>query len=49
MRGVNLELTDYDRRTALHVASAEGQTEIVRFLLAIARVCPDPIDRFVSF
>ncbi|KAI6170683.1 No extended memory [Aphelenchoides bicaudatus] len=46
IRGVNLEQPDYDKRTALHVASSEGQIEIVKFLLGIARVKADPVDRW---
>jgi glutaminase len=45
IRGVNLELADYDMRTALHVAASEGQMEIVKFLLDVAKVKPDPVDR----
>lgn len=40
--------SDYDQRTALHVAAAEGHSEIVRFLVNIARVKIDPKDRYVN-
>ncbi|KAK4418636.1 Integrin-linked protein kinase [Sesamum alatum] len=33
MKGVNTNLADYDKRTALHLASCEGCTEIVILLL----------------
>ncbi|KAL0428877.1 UNVERIFIED_CONTAM: hypothetical protein Sradi_0513700 [Sesamum radiatum] len=33
MKGVNTNLADYDKRTALHLASCEGCTEIVVLLL----------------
>eukprot|EP00742_Colponemidia_sp_Colp-10_P009115 GILJ01009914.1.p1 GENE.GILJ01009914.1~~GILJ01009914.1.p1 ORF type:complete len:506 (+),score=62.92 GILJ01009914.1:17-1534(+) len=43
--GVNLNSTDYDGRTALHLASAEGHASIVHFLLSQGAK-PDPIDRW---
>ncbi|KAI6211524.1 No extended memory [Aphelenchoides besseyi] len=46
MRGVDLNLTDYDQRTPLHVAASEGNTEIVKFLLNVARVEVNPLDRW---
>jgi glutaminase len=33
--GIDLNLGDYDNRTALHVAAAEGHLEVVEYLLAI--------------
>ncbi|KAK6325181.1 hypothetical protein J4Q44_G00045230 [Coregonus suidteri] len=36
---------DYDSRTALHVAAAEGHVEVVKFLLEACRVNPVPKDR----
>lgn len=38
--GADLFVSDYDRRTALHLAATEGHTEIVRFLIECA-----PADR----
>lgn len=32
-KGVDINLADYDKRTALHLASCEGCTEIVKLLL----------------
>jgi glutaminase len=32
--GVDLDEADYDGRTCLHLSAAEGQLEIVKFLLA---------------
>ncbi|KAI6206513.1 hypothetical protein M3Y94_00920600 [Aphelenchoides besseyi] len=46
IRGVDLNLTDYDQRTPLHVAASEGNSEIVKFLLNVARVKVDPLDRW---
>lgn len=33
LSGVDVNAVDYDGRSALHVAAAEGHTEVVRFLL----------------
>ena len=41
-----MDSTDYDGRTALHVAAAEGHFEIVKFLLELGRVNPEPQDRW---
>ena len=32
--GVELDETDYDGRTCLHLAAAEGKIDVVKFLLA---------------
>ena len=44
-QGVSLEVADYDRRTAMHLAAAEGHLEIVRYLLAHGASI-NPIDRW---
>jgi len=31
--GVSVDTVDYDKRSALHVAAAEGKVEMVKFLL----------------
>ncbi|CAJ1078721.1 glutaminase kidney isoform%2C mitochondrial isoform X1 [Xyrichtys novacula] len=46
LSSVDMEQKDYDSRTALHVASAEGHTEVVRFLLEACKVNPVPTDRW---
>lgn len=33
LSGVDLNAVDYDGRSALHVAAAEGHIEVIRFLL----------------
>nr|XP_019969113.1 PREDICTED: glutaminase kidney isoform, mitochondrial-like [Paralichthys olivaceus] len=43
---MDMEQRDYDSRTALHVAAAEGHTEVVRFLLEACKVNPVPKDRW---
>ena len=44
-RGIPLEVADYDLRTPLHLAAAEGHLEIVKYLLALG-VAPNPKDRW---
>ena len=46
MQGCDLEMADYDKRTALHLAAAEGHFELALFLLNTAKVKPDPKDRW---
>ncbi|XP_021434874.2 glutaminase kidney isoform, mitochondrial isoform X2 [Oncorhynchus mykiss] len=43
---MDMEQRDYDSRTALHVAAAEGHAEVVSFLLEACKVNPVPIDRW---
>ena len=43
---MNMSERDYDGRTALHVAAAEGQLECVEFLLRHCRVSPSIQDRW---
>lgn len=46
MSSMDMEQRDYDSRTALHVAAAEGHAEVVRFLLEACKVNPVPKDRW---
>ncbi len=45
LSGVDMTQTDYDSRTALHLASAEGHLECVDFLLKYCNVPASPVDR----
>lgn len=44
-RGVDLNAADYDGRSALHLAAAEGQDEVLRYLIA-QKVELNPRDRW---
>ena len=46
-QGVDMNLGDYDGRTALHLAAAEGHARCVKFLLDTCGVKHDPKDRQV--
>ncbi|XP_008281895.1 glutaminase kidney isoform, mitochondrial [Stegastes partitus] len=46
LSAVDMEQTDYDSRTALHIAAAEGQLEAVVFLTEICKVNPHMKDRW---
>ncbi|XP_078612725.1 glutaminase kidney isoform, mitochondrial-like [Branchiostoma floridae x Branchiostoma japonicum] len=46
MLGMDMEVTDYDGRTALHIAAAEGHVQVVRFLLEKCGVRHDLQDRW---
>ncbi len=43
--GVDLSAPDYDGRTALHLAAAENQAEVVRYLIS-RKINLEPIDRW---
>ena len=45
-QGVNMEIGDYDGRTALHLVAAEGHARCVRFLLEVCGVPHDCKDRW---
>lgn len=46
LSGMDMSLADYDSRTALHVAAAEGHYECVEFLLTQCHVPWDVRDRW---
>nr|XP_033791922.1 glutaminase liver isoform, mitochondrial isoform X2 [Geotrypetes seraphini] len=46
LSAMDMEQMDYDSRTALHVAAAEGHTEVVKFLVEACRVNPFVKDRW---
>ncbi|KAL8183762.1 UNVERIFIED_CONTAM: hypothetical protein K2H54_050978 [Gekko kuhli] len=47
LSGMDMEQRDYDSRTALHVAAAEGHVEVVKFLLEACKVNPFPKDSHI--
>uniref|UniRef100_A0A8C4WYM9 glutaminase n=1 Tax=Eptatretus burgeri TaxID=7764 RepID=A0A8C4WYM9_EPTBU len=46
LSAMDMDQKDYDYRTALHVASAEGHLKVVRFLLEVCKVNPLSKDRW---
>lgn len=46
LSGMDMSLSDYDGRTALHLAAAEGHLDCVNFLLSQCRVPIDVKDRW---
>ncbi|XP_018556674.1 LOW QUALITY PROTEIN: glutaminase kidney isoform, mitochondrial [Lates calcarifer] len=46
LSALNMEQTDYDSRTALHIAAAEGHLEAAIFLTEICKVNPHMKDRW---
>ena len=46
--GHDMGICDFDLRTPLHLAAAEGHLEAVRFLLCSCGVYAEPTDRYVD-
>jgi ankyrin repeat protein len=46
LQDFDMNMSDYDGRTALHLTCAEGHLEAVKFLLEVCKVHPEPKDRF---
>ena len=44
--GIDISVSDYDGRTALHLAVAEQKTNIIDYLVNEIGVRADPVDRF---
>ncbi|KAK6044364.1 ankyrin repeat protein [Cooperia oncophora] len=46
LQGANMNVADYDGRTALHIAASEGHEKLVKFFLGVAKVNPCLKDRW---
>ena len=46
MRGINLSIQDYDKRSPLHLACSEGHLEIVQYLIEICKCNINISDRW---
>uniref|UniRef100_UPI0037E8F0F2 glutaminase kidney isoform, mitochondrial-like n=1 Tax=Semicossyphus pulcher TaxID=241346 RepID=UPI0037E8F0F2 len=46
LSSMDMDLKDYDSRTALHIAAAEGHIEVVKFLTETCKVDPSVRDRW---
>ena len=48
LKGMDMQKADFDGRTALHIAAAEGHFELVKYLVETVKVNPQPKDRWNS-
>ncbi|XP_068450755.1 glutaminase 2b [Clinocottus analis] len=46
LSSMNMDLKDYDSRTALHISAAEGHKDVVKFLTEVCKVDPFVEDRW---
>ena len=42
---IDMNVADYDGRTALHLCASEGHLECIKFLVETIKVNPNPSDR----
>jgi len=45
-RGTDVNSTDYDARSAMHLAASEGRLEVLQFLVGEAKAAVGPVDRW---
>lgn len=44
--GLDVDLGDYDKRTAIHLAASEGKLDVVKCLILELKANPSPVDRW---
>ena len=47
LNDLDMNMCDYDGRTPLHLAAAEGHFDCVKFLMEVCKVNPEPMDRYI--